>query len=80
MKEIILHSPDKTYEQRMAEAASARMSLEQWIVDEISTAARPKASMEEAHMLLAAALDALGLKRLQPEKARRFRAYPNRLF
>jgi hypothetical protein len=70
MKEIILHLPDKTYEQLMAEAESAHMSLEQWIIDEISTAARPKAAVEEAHMLLAAALDALGFKRLQPEKAR----------
>jgi hypothetical protein len=43
----------------MAEAASARMSLEQWIVDKISIAARPKASVEKAHMLLAAALNAL---------------------
>jgi hypothetical protein len=71
MKEIILHLPDKTYEQLMAEAASARLSLEQWIVEEISIAASPKPSVEEAHILLAAALDALGLERLQPEKARR---------
>ena len=71
MKEIILHLPDKTYEQLMAEAASARMSLEQWIVEEISTAASPKASLDEAHILLAAALDAFGFKRLQPERARR---------
>jgi hypothetical protein len=73
MKEIISHLPDKTYEQLMAEAASARMSLEHWIVDEISTAASPKAAVEEAHMLLAAALDALGFERLQPEKAPRLR-------
>jgi hypothetical protein len=71
MKEIILHLPDKTYEQLMAEAASAHMSLEEWIVDEISAAASPKVSVEEAHVLLAAALDALGFKRLQHEKARR---------
>jgi hypothetical protein len=71
MTEVILHLPDDTYEQLMAEAASASMSLEQWIIDEISTAAGPKAAVEEAHMLLAAALDALGLKHLQPEKARR---------
>src|SRR5919106_1071506 len=70
MKEVILHLPDNTYEQLMAEVASAGMSLEQWIVDEISTAASPKAAVEEAHMLLAAALDALGLKHLQPEKVR----------
>jgi hypothetical protein len=73
MKEIILHLPDKPYEQLMAEAAAARMSLEQWIVDEVSTAASPKTLVEEAHMLPAAALDALGFKHLQPEKARRLR-------
>jgi hypothetical protein len=71
MKEIILHLPDNTYEQLMAEAASAHMSLEQWIIDEISTPPSSKASVEEAHMVLAAALDALGFKRLQPKKARR---------
>jgi hypothetical protein len=36
MKEIILHLPDKTYELLRAEATSARMSLEQWSVEEIS--------------------------------------------
>jgi hypothetical protein len=68
MKKIILHLPDKPYEQLMAEAAAASMSLEQWIVDEVSTAASPKTLVEEAH-----ALDALDFKRLQPEKARRLR-------
>ncbi|HEX2276808.1 MAG TPA: hypothetical protein VHN13_06715 [Candidatus Tectomicrobia bacterium] len=48
----------------MAEAASARMSLEQWIVEEISIAASPKASVEEAHILLAAALELESLERL----------------
>jgi hypothetical protein len=74
MKEIILHLPDSTYEQLMAEAASAHMSLEQWIIDEISTPPSSKASVEEAHMLLAAALDALGFKRLHSQKARRLSA------
>jgi hypothetical protein len=41
----------------MAEAASACMLLEQWIVKEISLAASPKGSVDEAHILLAAALE-----------------------
>jgi hypothetical protein len=71
MKEIILHLPDRTYEQLMAEASSAHMSVEQWIINEISTATSPGTAVEEAHILLSAALEALGFKRLQPEKARR---------
>ena len=71
MKEVILHLPDQTYEWLRAKAASAHTSLEQCIIDKLSTPASPKASVAEAHMLLAAALDALGLKRLQPEKAQR---------
>jgi hypothetical protein len=74
MKETILHLPDKTYEQLMAEASSARMLVEQWIINETSTATSPKAAVEEAHILLSAALEALGFKRLQPEKARRLSA------
>jgi plasmid stability protein len=69
MKEVILHLPDQTYERLRAEAASAHTSLEQWILDKLSTATGPKASVPEAHMLLAAAMDGLGFKRLQPEKA-----------
>jgi hypothetical protein len=64
MPEVVMHWPDKTHEQLMAEAASARMSLEQWIVEEISIAASPKASVEEAHILLAAALELESLERL----------------
>jgi hypothetical protein len=71
MKEVILHLPDKTYEQLMTEASSACISVEQWIINEISTATGPKAPVEGAHVLLSAALDTLGFKRLQPEKARR---------
>jgi hypothetical protein len=71
MKEVILHLPDQIYEWLRAEAASAHTSLEQWILDKLSTDAGPKASVAEPHMLLAAALDALGFKRLQPEKAQR---------
>jgi hypothetical protein len=48
----------------MTEAASARMSLEQWIVEEISIAASPKGSVDEAHILLAAALELESLERL----------------
>jgi hypothetical protein len=71
MKEIILHLPDNTYEQLMSEAAFAHMSLEQWIIDKISTPPSSKASVGEAHVLLAAALGALGCKRLHSKKARR---------
>jgi hypothetical protein len=71
VKEVILHLPDQTYEWLKAEAASAHTSLEQWILDKLSTAPGSKASVAEPHVLLAAALDALGFKRLQPEKAQR---------
>jgi hypothetical protein len=62
VKEVILYLPDKTSGPLMAEATSACMSLEQWIIEEISIVANPKAAVEEAHMLLAAALDTPGVK------------------
>jgi hypothetical protein len=71
MKEVVLHLSNQTYERLRAEAISAHTSIEQWILDKLSTAPGPKASVAEPHVLLAAALDALGFKRLQPEKAQR---------
>jgi hypothetical protein len=71
MKDVTLHLPDTTYVQLLAAASSARMSVEQWIIHTISTATNPNAPAEEAHEVLSAALDALGFKRLQTDKARR---------
>jgi hypothetical protein len=71
MKDVILHLPDTTYAQLLAAASSSRMSVEQWIIQTISTATSLNAPVEDAHELLSAALDALGFQRLQPDKARR---------
>lgn len=71
MKEVILTLPDETYERLVADAASAHKSPEQWIVDRLFTEQGPQAAVAEPHTLLAAALDALGFKRLEPEKAKR---------
>jgi hypothetical protein len=74
MKEMILRLPDTTYERIIAEAASARKSPEQWILDRLFTEPSPSATVAEPHTLLAAALDSLGFKRLEPEKAKRLSA------
>ncbi|MGH7966344.1 MAG: hypothetical protein ACRERD_31715 [Candidatus Binatia bacterium] len=69
MKEVTLTLPDKTYERLVADAASAHKSPEQWIIDRLFTG--QSSYMAEPHILLAAAFDALGFKRLEPEKAQR---------
>ena len=71
MKDVTLHLPDTTYVQLLAAASSARMSVEQWIIQTISTATNPHAPAAEAHEVLSAALDALGFQRRQTDKARR---------
>ena len=71
MKEVTLTLPDKTYKQLVASAASVHQSPEQWIIDRLLTEQGAQAAAAEPHALLAAALDALGLKRLEPEKAKR---------
>jgi hypothetical protein len=71
MKAVTLHLPDTTYVQLLAAASSARMSVEQWIIQTISTATNPHAPAEAAHEVLSAALEALGFQRLQPDQARR---------
>lgn len=68
MKEVILTLPDKAYEQLAVDAAAAKQSPEQWILDKISAAPE---SPPEPHTLLAAALDTLGFQRLAAEKAGR---------
>ena len=71
MKEVTLTLPDKTYERLMADAASAHQSPEQWIIDKLFTEPGWQTATAELHTLLAAALDALGFRRLEPEKAKR---------
>jgi hypothetical protein len=71
MKEVILTLPDKTYEQLVADAASAQKSPEQWIMDRLLTEQSTQIAAAELHTLLAAALDALGFQRLEPEKTER---------
>jgi len=71
MKEVTLTLPDKTYKQLVASAASVHKSPEQWIIDRLLTEQGAQAAAAELHTLLAAALDALGLKRLEPEKTKR---------
>jgi hypothetical protein len=70
MKELLLHLPDHAYEQLVMEAAAAEKSPEQWLLDRLFAQPPPLATVEP-HTLLAAALDALGFQRLEPEKARR---------
>lgn len=55
----------------MADAASAHKSPEQWIVDRLFAEEGSHTAAHDSHVLLAAALDALGFKRLAPEKAKR---------
>ena len=74
MKELILHLPDTTYARIAAEAASAHKSPEQWILDRLLAEPNPLAPGGEPHTLLAAALDSLGFRRLEPEKAQRLSA------
>jgi hypothetical protein len=74
MQEITLHLPDTTYERIAAEAAAAHKSPEQWILDRLFTEPSLSAPVAEPHTLLAAALDALGFQRLEPEKAKRLSA------
>lgn len=74
MKEVILTLPDKSYERLVADAASADKSPEQWIIDKLFAEQGAQATAAEMHTLLTAALDALGFKRLAPEKAKRLSA------
>src|SRR5262245_61934065 len=71
MKEVILTLPDKTYEQLVADATSDQKSPEQWIRDRLLAEQSAQSAATELHMLLAAALDALGFKRLELEKTKR---------
>ena len=52
------------------EAATTQQSPEQWLLDRLLVPSPPGA-VAGPHALLAAALDALGLQRLAPEKATR---------
>jgi len=71
MKEMVLHLSDQTYERLITEAAAAQKSPEQWVLERLFAAPSPPATTLEPHTLLAAALDALGFRRLAPEKAQR---------
>ncbi|MGE0821271.1 MAG: hypothetical protein AB7G75_17315 [Candidatus Binatia bacterium] len=71
MKEVTLTLSDKAYEQLAINAAAARKSPEQWILDKLFTEPESLPVLPETHTLLAAALDTLGFQRLAPEKARR---------
>lgn len=71
MKEVLLTLPEKTYERLVADAVSAHKSPEQWIMDRLFTEQDVRIAAAELHILLTAALDALGFHRLEPEKAKR---------
>ncbi len=71
MKEMILHLPDQTYERLVARATAAHKSPEQWLVEHLAPDLSPQHHEDETHALLAAALDSLGFKRLEPETAQR---------
>ena len=71
MKEMILHLPDQTYERLVARATAAHKSPEQWLVEHLAPDLSPQHHEDETHALLAAALDALGFKRVEPETAQR---------
>jgi hypothetical protein len=71
MKEVTLSLPEKTYERLAVVAASAHKSPEQWMIDTLTSEPAAHASTTEVHTLLVAALEALGFKRLEPEKSKR---------
>lgn len=71
MKEMLLHLPEQAYERLVTEAAAAQQSPEQWLLDRLSGQSQPPAAVAEPRTLLAVALDALGFRRLAPEKTRR---------
>ena len=71
MKAVLLTLPDKTYERLVAEAALAHQAPEQWIADRFFAERGPEATAAEPPTLLAAALDALGFRRLEPERTKR---------
>jgi hypothetical protein len=74
MKAMTLHLPEHLYEQIIMEAAAAQKSPEQWIIDRLFTDAHLPETVTEPHTLLAAALEALGFRRLEPRKAQRLSA------
>lgn len=74
MREVILRLPDAMYEQLAVEAAAVRKPLEQWIIDVLTADIGGSATTAVSHDMLAAALDALGFERLEPEKASRLSA------
>jgi hypothetical protein len=74
VREVILHLPDATYERLAETAAAVHKPLEQWIIDVLTTDTGASAHTVESHDMLAAALDALGFERLEPEKASRLSA------
>jgi hypothetical protein len=73
MKEVVLTLPDKIYERIVVDATSAHKSPEQWILDRLFTELEQGTQVPAAELntFLAAALDALGFQRLEPEKAKR---------
>jgi hypothetical protein len=72
MKEMTLTLPDQAYERLVAVAALDHKSPEQWILDRLLVGHdTPEVTTAELPALLAAALDALGFQRLDPEKTRR---------
>jgi hypothetical protein len=69
MKEVTISLPDRAYERLMADAAAGHKSPEQWIVEKLLFEPDPQSAVSES--LLAAAMDALGFKRLEEKKAQR---------
>lgn len=69
MKELTITLPDRAYERLMADAAAGHKSPEQWIAEKLLFEPNPQSEVKET--LLAAAMDALGFKRLEEKKAQR---------
>jgi hypothetical protein len=63
------------YARLAKEATAVHKSLEQWILDILTSDTGAPAHTVESHDMLAAALDALGFERLEPEKASRLSAF-----
>lgn len=74
MREVILQLPDAMYERLAAEAVAVHKPLEQWIIDVLTADTGEAAATVASHDMLAAAMDALGFERLEPEKASRLSA------
>ena len=71
MKELVVSLPDDTYEQLVTNATLAHKSPEQWAVEKLSSELKTEFLPAALNSLLSTAMDTLGFRRLEHEKAER---------